>query len=89
MSWSFYAIGKPAAVVASAEKALSAYECSEPEESIKNKVLNIIQVSLAAMPDASAVSIEASGSQSAHHDHADKFTNTLSFIIKPIYGFVE
>lgn len=98
MSWSFSAIGKPMAVLALARKQLGAIKCAEPEETLKGKVLNQIECSLLAMPESSAVRIEASGSQSPayapnesgqHVAVAGKFTNNLSLKIEPIWGFAE
>jgi hypothetical protein len=87
MSWSFYAVGKPAAVLAKARTDFSRITCSEPEETIKGKVLNILEASLLAMPESSAVSIKAMGSQVAGSD--GKATNNLSVSIEPMFGFVE
>lgn len=94
MSWSFYAMGKPAAVAAKAKKELSGFKCAEPEETLKASVIQIIETSLLAMPDAGAVKIEAHGSQSpaldARHNRVEgRFDNNLKLSIEPIYGFVE
>lgn len=97
MSWSFYATGKPAAMVARARVEFGKIKCSEPEEAIKGKVLNILEVSLLAMPENAVVRIEAGGSQSQAYDMAPdgwgavvgKFTNQLNLKIEPIFGFVE
>lgn len=90
MSWSFYAIGKPRAVLESARKQLSAIKCAEPEETIKGKFLSMLEASMLVMPDASAVRIEANGSQSARAAGEDgRFTNSFSAKIEPLYGFVE
>lgn len=87
MSWSFYGVGKPAAVLNKAKTELPKCRCSEPEETIKSKVIDIIEICLAAYPDASAVQIDANGSQS--NDSDGKTTNSLVVNIKPLYGFVE
>ena len=97
MSWSFNAIGKPAAVAVKARKDLSAVKCSEPEESLKESVIASIELACSAMPDDPAVSITASGSQSPsyklegghYREVAGKLTNSLKLDIEPIYGFVE
>lgn len=93
MSWSFHAIGKPGAVLGKARNDLVQCKCAEPEETIKGKVLNILEAALLAFPDSSAVHVTASGSQSTAYNGPavveGRFTNSLSIEIKPIYGFVE
>lgn len=91
MSWSFYGVGKPAAVLAKARTELERIKCSEPEETIKNKVLDILTASLLAMPAASAVDLKASGSQSMvdYADPSKGVANQLILEIKPLFGFVE
>lgn len=97
MSWSFQAVGKPAAVLAKARVELGKIHCSEPEETIKGKVLNILEASLLVMPESAAVKIEASGSQSPAYVSSEtgyktvegKFSNNLILKIEPIFGFVE
>lgn len=97
MSWSFYAVGKPAAVLAKARVEFGKIHCSEPEETIKGKVLNILEASLLAMAECTAVKIEAAGSQSPGYVSSDggykaaegKFSNNLTLKIEPIFGFVE
>lgn len=94
MSWSFYGMGKPAALAAKAKKDLTAFKCAEPEETIKNKALDVIETALLAMADSAAVRIEAHGSQGPAHDAAHnriegRFDNTFKLTIEPIYGFVE
>src|ERR1700753_264844 len=68
MSWSFNSIGKPKAVLALAHKQLEAIHLSEPEQTIKGQVLAMLDASLPAMPESSAVRVEASGSQSPVYD---------------------
>ena len=87
MSWSVLAVGKPSAVAAKLEKDFTAYKCSEPEETIRQSVAMAVSTALAAFPEASAVRVDASGSQSQGAD--GKATNTLSVKIEPLYGFVE
>lgn len=91
MSWSFYACGKPAAVLAKARTELERIKCAEPEETIKAKVLNILEASLLAMPASSLIDIKVSGSQSmADYSDASKgVCNQLIMEIKPLYGFIE
>ncbi len=93
MSWSFHALGKPMAVLQKARKDLH-YPCAEPEESIKQKFLNILEVSLISFPEVSAIKVVASGSQSSAYDTEgksvpDRFINSLSITIEPVWGFVE
>jgi hypothetical protein len=91
MSWSFYGVGKPGPVLAKARTELERIKCSEPEETIKNKVLDILTASLLAMPPQSAIDIKASGSQSMvdYNDASKGVANNLVIEIKPLYGFVE
>jgi hypothetical protein len=87
-------MGKPAAVAAKVRADLTNIKCAEPEESIKAKVVEIVEAALRSFPDAAAVSIQASGSQSPAYG-ADgkavdgKLTNSVKLEITPIYGFVE
>ena len=87
MSWSFYATGKPAAVLNKAKADLAAIKCAEPEEAIKGKVAEIIETGLAAYPSTGAVTIVVHGSQSTTFDGAA--LNSLKLEITPIYNFVE
>lgn len=94
MSWSFYATGKPVPLLAKARKDLSAFNCAEPEETIKGKVLDIIEAALLAMPESSAVTIKAAGSQSPAYDGEDKriagkLSSGVMLTIEPIFAFVE
>lgn len=92
MSWSYNSIGRAPAVIEDARKKLGAIKCSEPEETIKGKVVNIIEAALLAMPEASAVKIEAYGSQSAYGNdgvNAGRMSNSVMLKIEPLYGFVE
>lgn len=87
MSWSFHAIGKPAAVAAKAAEQLSAMKCSEPEETIKNNVAASIVAMCEAMPTNSVVRVEANGSQ--HSSDGNGVIGSVAFKIDPVYGFVE
>jgi hypothetical protein len=89
MSWSFNAIGKPAAVATKARTDLERITCQEPEQSLKAMVISAIETACSAMPTDQAVRIEAYGSQSYSHGAPDKFSNNMSLKIEPIYGFVE
>jgi hypothetical protein len=86
MSWSYSGVGKPAAVIANARKALTTYKCSEPEETIKMGVLEIIETSLNAYPADFPVAVSASGSQS---QIIDGFVNNLTVKIDPLWGFLH
>lgn len=63
MSWSVNAMGKASAVAQYVEKQLHQYKCSEPEESIKERVIGIVADAASAAPDC-GMSIVAYGSQS-------------------------
>lgn len=89
MSWSFYATGKPKAVLAKADeefKRIDGQITAVPERSIAQLVHTMIATALGGMPDSSAVSIQSSGSQSTTVDGA---YNSINLVIQPIYGFVE
>lgn len=87
MSWSFNAIGKPAAVAKKAAEELTRFKCYDPEEAIKANVGAAIAGALAAFPPDYAVRVTASGSQNGS-DSAN-VVNTLHVQIEPLYGFVE
>lgn len=93
MSWSFYAIGSAPAVLAKARKDLSKIKCTEPEETIKGKVLHILEAALHAFPESYAVRVSALGSQLSEYDPSGKTTgkvhNTLEFKIEPIWNFLK
>lgn len=88
MSWSFSAVGRPAAVAAKAAKELSAFKCAEPEESIKERIMQSIVIACEAMPSDIAVRVEASGSQYVKQTDGP-VVNTASLKIETLYGFVE
>lgn len=90
MSWSVNAIGKPAAVAAKLAKDFAGIKCTEPEETIKNKVAEAIAVGLAAFPAGMAVRVEASGSQYVPDAGSPaQAQNQLRVELMPLYGFVE
>lgn len=71
MSWSFSAIGKPAAVLAKAQKDMAAYKCAEPEETLKNMALSVMETAFCVMPQDSAVKVTAFGSMSVIQAQVD------------------
>jgi hypothetical protein len=87
MSWSFNATGKPAAVLAKMKADLARNKCVEPEETIKNGVLDIVDKALSAFPAGSPVEVSACGSQST--DATGAAANQLTVNIKPLWGFLE
>lgn len=89
MSWSFYGVGKPAAVAAKFALEASQYKCAEPEETIRSKIVDIVAVSLSAYPEASAVNVKASGSQMSDSKTPGKFINTLTISVEHLYGFAD
>jgi len=97
MSWSFNAIGKPAAVAKKARADLEKILCAEPEQSVKAGVISMIEAACGGMPEDSAIRIEASGSQSpayrisggSYHEIKGSVMNSLTLKIEPIHGFVE
>jgi hypothetical protein len=91
MSWSVSAIGKAAAVAEKVASELERSKCSEPEETIKNTVADVVGVALRAFPPNYAVRVNASGSQQTpDFSKAPKeIVNSLNVSIEPIWGFVE
>jgi len=86
MSWSVSAVGKAASVAAKLAADFTKYPCGEPEETIRQLAANVIATSLAAFPPASAVRVDACGSQSGGDSGK---VNNLILKIEPLYGFVE
>lgn len=89
MSWSFSAIGKPAAVAAKCRDTIeNGYKCAEPEETIRKTVLEAAAMAAEAH-DATqyAVSVEASGSML--RDNGVCKSNNVRLEVRPIYGFLN
>ena len=90
MSWSYNGVGRAGKVAEAAAAALKQVKCAEPEESIKNKVSDLIAASLAAFPANTAVKISASGSQSKAQDYEEgQAVNSVYITIEPLWGFVD
>ena len=87
MSWSIQASGKAKPVAAKLAKDLAQIKCSEPEETIKNKVGEIIAAALGSFSDKIPVTIKASGSQST--DNNLVVSNSLNVSIEPQWNFLE
>jgi hypothetical protein len=91
MSWSFYATGKPKAVIAKAATEfgrIAEYVADPAERLIAALAYTAIRTALEEMPEASAVGVKSSGSRSAATDGNGAF-NTFNLSVEPIYGFVE
>lgn len=93
MSWGVSGIGKPAALAVSIEKQFSGYQCSEPEETVRQSAKAAIAAALAAQAPDTAVSVIASGSQGYVYDAAGKDTgkrtNNLIIRVEPQGAFLE
>ena len=94
MSWSFYSVGRPLPVLEKARADLGKIKCAEPEETIKNNILSILEASLLVMPETVAVNIAASGSQSPAYSNDGKIiegksNNYVKLEVTTLYGFVE
>ncbi len=90
MSWSVFAVGKPAAVAAKIKQDLSRIVCREPEETLKTNACQMVELALSAFPPNSAVKVEASGSQSVPDAATPAVAlNNLTLKIGPIWGFIE
>ena len=89
MSWSFTAIGTPAAVAAKCRDAIeSGYKCSEPEEAARKNILEIAAMVAQSMGQEDvAVRVEASGSMFT--DSGKVKTQNLRLLVEPVYGFVS
>lgn len=87
MSWSFYAAGKPLAVIGKAKKEL-AFPMAEPEQTIRELFIKQLELALEAMPPSSAVRVNAFGSQTSGGG-GDGTVNSLKIEVEPIHGFVE
>lgn len=90
MSWSIAVVGRAHGVAAYAEKHFNLTKCEEPEESIKQKVAEIVQIACGNMPEDSAIEIIASGSQyCTKRDDKQTDAHSVSVSIRPLFGFVE
>ena len=85
MSWSVSATGFPAAVLKSIQgQAMN--KCVEPEETIKQKLLEAISLALGAMPTDYPVIVKAGGSQGGS---TPPVTNNFNVSIEPIWQFLH
>jgi hypothetical protein len=92
MSWSFNAVGKPLAVLKAAKDQFMQYSCAEPEETIREKFFEILEISLDSYPESSAVQVSASGSQSpavTSETDRPRFYNSIKVDVQPLWGFIE
>jgi len=93
MSWSVAGVGKPTALAKSIDgQFANAGVCAEPEEIIRQAARSLLTAALAAQWPDSAVSVVASGSQSATYvdgKWGPPYQNQLNIEVKPLYGFVE
>ncbi len=87
MSWSFNAIGKPAAVAKAARAQKETGKCIEPEETYRQECLESIARMSEQLVGYHAVQANASGSMWKDGDTVKSHTIQLDF--KPHYGFVE
>jgi hypothetical protein len=90
MSWSYSAHGKPAAVAKNAAARMAKIDCPEPEQTIKNKIADIIAISCAALPQNVVVKIAAAGSQYCPDiQKKGELINSVALTIEPGAGFLE
>jgi len=85
MSWSFQAVGKPDAVMASirtVNNGLTGQSLAEWEEA-KPALLALVGANVGHV----AVTVNASGH--ATFSNGEKLSGTCSCVIQPLYGFVE
>ena len=87
MSWSINAVGKPAAVAKSCREQISGYKCAEPEEAVRQMIVEAIEAACKGFNDSTLVRVNANGSMYTA-DGASQY-NSASLTIEPILGFVE
>lgn len=80
-------MGKAPAVSNKVRTDLSKFKMTEPEETIKNKIGEVICDALREFPENVVVNIEASGSQSVGSDGKSK--NTFSMKLEEKWMYVE
>jgi len=85
MSWSVSAIGKAASVKAKAAEQFAAIKCNEPEETIKNKLAEAVDLALTDVDG--VIEIKASGSQ--YTNGGKVIYNNFAITLNQIYGFIE
>jgi len=88
MSWAYRGTGMPQAILRAMNEQLQRQKCSEPEETIKNEVLEVAETCLEAFPPDHPVDVEASGSQSSIGGEGVA-VNQLTLTIKPLWGFLK
>jgi hypothetical protein len=89
MSWSVQGVGRAPAVRAAIAKQFSSQgKCSEPEETVRQAAISIIDAALSGQGPSVAVKVSASGSQGTSYP-SNEVQNQLSITIEPLYGFVE
>lgn len=88
MSWSFSAIGKPAAVARAARAYIeSGHRCAEPEESVRRGTLELAAQAALGQAENIVVQVECSGSMWTQNGVAQ--TQNLRLEVKPLGNLVE
>ncbi len=87
MSWSFQAVGKPAAVAKAARSYKETAKCAEPEEAVRLATLELIAE--AVMVQGDAVLVRASGSGSMWKNGDVIMQSNVEMKVEPLYGLVE
>lgn len=89
MSWSVVAHGRAGAVRKEiARQFASGSKCTEPEETVRQAAIAIMDAALAAQQPTAVVKASASGSQSGDYSK-QLFNNQLNITVEPQYGFLE
>lgn len=91
MSWSVAAVGRAQAVAnrLKAERERMTGQCAEPEESIKNSVLDSMVAAASVFPPNTAIEASAAGSQMAPDlTKPGERYNTMYVKLQPVYGFI-
>lgn len=90
MSWSFTGVGRAKPLSAKIKDDLSKMKCSEPEESIKNKVAEALVLAVGSFPGLATVSVTASGSQYVpDSSKPNEAINSLQIKVEQLWNFVE
>lgn len=88
MSWSVSAIGKTPAVATEIAQQFGTYKCAEPEETVRQAALVLINSALSAQDPSTVVRVSAAGSQGLNYTTKAVY-NQVTVTIEPQYGFVE
>lgn len=88
MSWSFSAVGKPAAVALRTRQQIeTGHKCAEPEDTARRNILEVAAAVAESHAAGYLVQVEASGSMYVLLDQVQ--TQNIRLEVKTIHGFLE